>query len=282
MKSVLIRIEQYLPNASIAEQGVLKYILSRPDEASHHSINYLSKVSYSSASTIARLCRKIGFEGYRDLQTSLLCELVQRKEKRGTSTIFEPTNQLEEIIINTTQKSILSLENSMHLLDLNVLQKSVAAICNCSRILLFGISASYIVAKDAYLKFLRLNKTCYCSEDIHSQYLYARNATPNDVAIVISYSGYTEEILHCCELLRAQNTPIIAITRFESSPLVQLSTHCLYIANSERMPRAGAMSSRISQLNVVDILYSTYLNRNYDDNTLLLEQTRIAKHRDEE
>lgn len=282
MKSVLILIEQYLPNASIAEQGVLKYILSNPKEASHYSINYLAKVSYSSASTIARLCRKLGFEGYRDLQTSLLCELVQRKERKGNTQTLDSTNHLEEIITNITQHSILSLENSMHLLDLSVVQKCVTAICNCSRILLFGISASHLVAQDAYLKFLRLNKTCYCSEDIHSQYLYAKNATPNDIAIVISYSGYTEEMLHCCELLRSQNTPIIAITRFESSPLVQLSTYCLYVATSEQMPRVGAMSSRISQLNVIDILYTAYLNRNYDNNTLLLEHNRISKHNDGE
>ena len=153
MKSVLILIEQYLPNASIAEQGVLKYILSNPKEASHYSINYLAKVSYSSASTIARLCRKLGFEGYRYLQTSLLCELVQRKERKGNTQTLDSTNHLEEIITNITQHSILSLENSMHLLDLSVVQKCVTAICNCSRILLFGISASHLVAQDAYLKF---------------------------------------------------------------------------------------------------------------------------------
>ena len=57
MKSVLVRIKQYLPDSTIAEQGVLNYILSNPDKAVQHNIHQLSEYSYSSASTIVRLCR---------------------------------------------------------------------------------------------------------------------------------------------------------------------------------------------------------------------------------
>lgn len=278
MKSVLILIEQYLPNASIAEQGILKYILSSPEEASRCNISQLSKVSYSSPSTTVRLCQKLGFKGYRELQNALLCELVQRNQKSLSANPLEPSNQLDDIITKVTHENITSLENSMYLLERDVVQKCVNKICSCNTVLLFGIGASYLVAQDAYLKFLRLGKPCYCSEDIHSQYLYAYNAKPTDVAIVISYSGCTEEILHCTRQLQRQNTPIIAITRFDNSPLAQLAEHCLYVANTENLLRSGAMSSRISQLNMIDILYTAYLNRNFDSNAHLLEGNQITKN----
>ena len=278
MKSVLVRIKQYLPNASVAEQGVLHYILSNPDKAVRHNIHQLSEHSYSSASTIVRLCRKLGFEGYRDLQNSLLSELVlQKQDRQQRSQYMDPHDQLTEIVNKITSRNISSLENSMHLVDVNALKESVNSICNSDMILLFGIGASYLVAQDAYLKFLRLAKPCYCSEDIHSQYLYAQNAKPTDVAIILSYSGCTEEMIHCAQLLREQNTPIIVITRFYTSPLARLATWCLYVANAENLFRSGAMSSRISQLNIIDILYTAYLNRNFDNNTQRLELNRIPK-----
>lgn len=278
MKSVLVRIKQYLPDSTIAEQGVLNYILSNPDKAVQHNIHQLSEYSYSSASTIVRLCRKLGFQGYRDLQNSLLSELVvQKQDRQQRFQHMDPHDQLTEIVDKITAKNISSLENSMHLVDMNVLKESVNIICNSDMVLLFGIGASYLVAQDAYQKFLRLAKPCYCSEDIHSQYLYAQNARPSDAAIIISYSGCTEEMIHCAQQLREQKTPIIVITRFYNSPLARLAAQCLFVANEENLFRSGAMSSRISQLNMVDILYTAYLNRNFDNNTQRLECNRIPK-----
>lgn len=36
------------------------------------------------------------------------------------------------------------------------------------------------------------------------------------------------------------------------------------MGSTEMILRSGAMSSRISQLNIIDILYTAYINRNYD------------------
>jgi len=282
MKSVLVRIKQYLPSASVAEQGVLNYILSNPDRAVRYNIHQLSEKSYSSASTIVRLCRKLGFDGYRDMQNSLLSELVlQGQDRQQRDQHLEQNDRISEIINNITSQNINSLETSMHLVDADAVKKSVTAICNSEMILLFGIGASYLVAHDAYLKFLRLAKPCYCSQDIHSQILYASNAKPTDAAVIISYSGCTEEMIHCANLLQEKKTPIIAITRFYNSPLARLATYCLYVANAENLFRSGAMSSRISQLNMIDILYTAYMNRNFDDNAQLLELNRIPKQKPE-
>lgn len=39
---------------------------------------------------------------------------------------------------------------------------------------------------------------------------------------------------------------------------------CLYVMATEELFRSGAMSSRISQLNMVDILYTAYLSRDFN------------------
>ncbi len=83
------------------------------------------------------------------------------------------------------------------------------------------------------------------------------------MAIVISYSGRTEEIVRCAEYLKAQGTPIIAITRFELSPISRMAACCLNVMASEELYRSGAMSSRIAQLNMIDILYTACINQKY-------------------
>lgn len=278
MKSVLIAAKQYQPSASSAERGVLKHMLSAPESATQCTIHRLAELSYTSPSTIVRLCRKLGFSGYRDMQKSLVAELVVRKQsKQDKEKRLENSNILSEIIDKVTFRNIACLEDSMHLVDQETVQKCVDLIYNCDTALLFGMGASYLVAQDAYMKFIRAGKRCSCCEDIHVQYVLSRNATPQDTAIIISYSGCTDEIIRCATYLKQQGTPIIAITRFVHSPLSQLADCCLYVVATEELFRSGAMSSRISQLNMVDILYTAYVNRNFTENYGYIEHNQITK-----
>ena len=149
-------------------------------------------------------------------------------------------------------------------------------------VLLFGIGSSLCVAKDTYLKFLRLDKPCVVNEDSHSQLLQARNATAQDVGIVFSYSGQTMEMIQCIKEMKAGGAPVIAVTRYYPSEVAQLADHVLYVAANESLFRNGAMSSRLSQLNVVDILYTAYASRNHEDTMRRLTKTHIYKPGDPE
>ena len=280
MKHILIRAKQYRSQASGAELGALNYILENPSAIPNLTIKQLSERSYSSPSTIVRLCRKLGFDGYRDAQQSLLHDLAIRKEdeKAAAQGAKVPlSGSTGEIMEHITYRNIASLEDSLKLVDEEAVEKAVDCICGASSVLLFGLGASQLVAQDAYLKFLRIDKPCFCCSDIHSQYVLAKNAKSSDVAIIISYSGCTAEIVRCSEYLAAQGTPIIAITRFESSPIAQLATQCLYVVATEDLYRTGAMSSRISQLNMIDILYTSCFNRNIAENTKHFSHNRIVK-----
>ncbi len=175
MKNVLIRMNQYRAQASGAERGVLDWVLENPEAASQCSIHRLAEQSYTSPSTVVRICRKLGFEGYRDLQKSLLCELAIRQEnKADPSGQLEYTDQLTDIIDKVTYRNIASLENSRMLIEPEVIRRSVDLICASSTVLLFGMGASFLVAQDAYQKFIRVGKRCALSEDIHCQYVHAR------------------------------------------------------------------------------------------------------------
>lgn len=279
LKSVLIRAKQYQPTASGAEQGALNYLLEHPEEVPRLSVKELSERSFTSPATVVRLCRKLGFEGYRDLQKQLVFEIVARNQEENRGNARVTAGSISDIIHKITYRNIASLEDSMKLVEPQVLEKAVDLICGAESVLLFGLGASQLVAKDAYLKFIRIDKPCSCCEDIHSQYVIAQNSKPNDVAIVISYSGRTEEIVRCGEYLRAQKTPIIAITRFEPSPISKMAACCLNVTATEELYRSGAMSSRISQLNMIDILYTACLNRNISQNVRMFSHNRLDTER---
>ena len=162
-------------------------------------------------------------------------------------------------------------------MDVKVLQACVDMIREARVVYLFGLGASLCAAKDAYLKFLRLNKICIINEDWHSQLLCARNATDEDLGIVFSYSGQTEEVIECMKAMKANKCPIIAITRCVSTPVFNMADQKLYTTANEAIFRSGAMSSRVSQLNIVDILCTALANSRYEQLMDQFARTHIHK-----
>ncbi len=158
MKSVLIRAKQYLPTASGAEQGALRYLLEHSEEIPQLSVKELSQRSFSSAATIVRLCKKLGFEGYRDLQKQLLFEIAVRTQEQNKGNARVTAGSTSDIVYKITYRNIASLEETVKLVEPQVLEQAVDMICRADSVLLFGLGASQLVAKDAYLKFLRIDK----------------------------------------------------------------------------------------------------------------------------
>ena len=278
MKSPLLCLQENMATLSPTEKAVASQILEKPELVSELCIHDLAKETFSSSSTIVRLCCHIGFSGYRDFRRAVTAELaVRARTKIDEQRSIAHTDSLEEIIEKVTYRNIVALEDTKALMDIEVLRRCVELIRKARVVYLFGIGASFCTAKDAYLKFLRLNKMCVINEDWHSQLLQARNAVPEDLGIAISYSGKTVEVIECMKALRENHTPIIAITRLANTPVAQLADEKLYTAARETLFRSGAMSSRISQLNIIDILYTYWGNLEYDHTLDQLSKTHIHK-----
>lgn len=265
MENVLLKLRESQGSMSNAEAGIARYICENPKKAAYLTIRELAEQTYSSPSSVVRLCRLIGFNGYRDFRQELLLNVHalgetgshEEAELDGSATI-------PEIIESITRRNIQSLEDTKYLLNAEDVQTCVELLRQARTVLLFGIGASLCVARDTYLKFLRVNKPCVINDDWHSQLLQARNAAREDVAIIFSYSGQTTEMITCIKALKENGVPTIAVTRSAPSPIAKLVDYRLHTATNEFTFRIGALSSRIAQLNVVDILYAGFINAEYD------------------
>lgn len=278
MKSVLLVLREQMGTMSGTEQEIARYMLEHPQDVIDCSIHDLAKKTFSSASSIVRLCHRLGFEGFKEFRKAVTFELAVRDQTQAEERKeLSHSDSLEEIIEKITYKNIMSLEETKNLMDVGTLERCLALIQRARCIYLFGLGASLCAAKDAYLKFLRLNKPCVTNEDWHSQLLQARNARPDDLGIVISYSGNTVEVIECMKALKENRTPIIAITRCMDTPVSALADEKLYTTANESVFRSGAMSSRMSQLNIIDVLYTALANSQYEESLKQLSKTHIVK-----
>ena len=278
MNSALLRLRESSERFSSTERGVAERILADPQLVVDLSVHELAQKTFSSASTIVRMCSHIGYSGYKEFRRAVTFELARREQtRRDEQQEIQRSDSLEQIIDKITYANILSLEETRDLMDVEVLRACVELLHGARVIYLFGLGASLCAAKDAYLKFLRLNKLCVINDDWHSQLVQSCNAASGDVALVFSYSGVTAEVIACMKNLKKNGTPIIAITRCVQSPVSELADYRLYTAANESLFRSGAMSSRMSQLNVADILFTALANEDYEQSVAQLSRTHIEK-----
>ena len=283
MKNALLRLREASPSLSAAEQQIACYITENPEEATLLTVRELAQRTFTSPSSVVRVCRSVGFEGYKELRRALVGELAALGDKgRHSEQELTAEDNVRDIVYKVTQKNIQSLSDSQLLLSPETVEQCAHLLDRCRCVMLFGLGSSLCVAHDTYLKFLRLDKPCIINDDWHAQLLSARNATPQDVAIAFSYSGQTVEVIECMEALKKNGVPTIAITRYFPSRVAELADYKLYIAANESLFRNGAMSSRIAQLNVIDILYTAYASLHYEDTLRVLTRTHIYKPGEQE
>lgn len=278
MAIATLKLKEYIKAATPTEEGIIEFILQNTKETSQMTIYQLAKHTYASPSTIIRLCKKIGYAGYKDFLKDLIYEQAIHSNYRQKDLLdLEKTDEVQDIIHKVTHKTILGLEEAEELLNTKTIEQVVSTLFASEKIILFGIGASQLVAKDAHLKFTRINKTALVSEDSHTQILMAKNMTVDDVALVISYSGKTKEMVQCSELAKKNGAIVISITNTNTSPINQLADYAIYVPTIERTFRSGAMSSRIAQLNVIDIIFTSFINKIYEESIEILGKNQIQK-----
>lgn len=97
------------------------------------------------------------------------------------------------------------------------------------------------------------------------QAMVASMMGPEDVAMVFSYSGATKDTIHVAELAKQAGAKIICLTRFVKSPLTSFSDITLLSGANEGPLQGGSTSAEISQLFLIDLMYTEYYRRYYDE-----------------
>ena len=149
------------------------------------------------------------------------------------------------------------------MLDPQKLEQAAKAVMRARRIVIFGLGNSAAIAQDAAHKFLRLGLDALACSDNHLQAIIASHLDRDCVAIGISHSGASKDIIEAMQLARVGNATTICITNVGESPLVRESDIALFTKSDETRHSILAMSSRIAQLTIFDAIY-TYIVLNAD------------------
>ncbi|MBP2643495.1 MAG: transcriptional regulator, RpiR family [Firmicutes bacterium] len=281
MDGCLVKIRQGLSTFSPTEQKIGEFILKNPYDVLELSISKLAEKSSVSEASVVRFCRNIGLKGYQELKIMIAGELNNSGE--ASKTIHKnitTEDNTEAIIEKIFSSNISALQDTMQVISSLELEKSIQLLEEAKRITFFGIGASSIVALDAQYKFMRINMPASMHFDVEMQLALASNLSAGDLAIGITNSGRTKDIVKMLKIAKQNGANTICITQFGDSPVQRYSDVKLHTAAVESTFRSGAMASLVAQLSIIDALFVGLALKRHDQVISSLEKTReVVKNR---
>ncbi|RNF39876.1 MurR/RpiR family transcriptional regulator [Planococcus salinus] len=256
------------------EKKIADFILEDPRNIIHLTINQIADELGLAESTVFRFCQRIGFKGFQAFKISLAAEVVA--PLKDIHEKIEQGDSVQSVTEKVFRSNIKTLEDTLQIVDGEALEKAVAVILKARKVEFFGNGGSAIVAMDGYHKFIRLGVHVTMALDSHMQLMAASQMTPDDVAIVVSHSGSTTDVLDVLRILKEKNATVICVTNFAKSPLSKDADIALYTISEETDFRSEALASRIAQLSLIDALYTNLMIARGDEGKKALHDMREA------
>ncbi|SEL54994.1 transcriptional regulator, RpiR family [Kosakonia sacchari] len=262
----LIRIRQRYPGLAQSDKKLAGFLLENPDRARHLSSQQLAAEAGVSQSSVVKFAQKMDFKGFPAMKLAISEALASNPNPysipvhnkiRGD----DPLRVVGEKLINEYQ-------SAMHAsLDVNSEEKlleSVRLLRDARRIILTGIGASGLVARNFGWKLMKIGINAVVEQDMHALLATVQAMEPGDLLLPVSYTGERREINMAVDETLRVGGKVLAITGFTPNALQQRATHCLYTIAEEQATRSAAISSTSAQMMLTDLLFMALVQQDLE------------------
>lgn len=282
--TIMINMIKERENLSPSEKAVLDYLITNKSSLKDLSVESIANASFTSPASVVRMTKKLGYNGFKDFKVDFILA--------NTRVEIPTTDEYKDVILvqnkdnysglTAIQNNIRALEDTIRLYSEEKIREAAKTIMNSRKILIFGKGSSGLVAQDFQQKLRRIDKFCIALEELHEQLVDATFTDKRDVIIFISNSGETDEIVQAAIAAKENNTKIISIVKAGKSFMSNIADIALYTSALEGEFRSAAMTSRISQMSVVDALFTECAYYDLDRSVMKLKSTykTFKKHRE--
>ncbi|WP_321387625.1 MurR/RpiR family transcriptional regulator [uncultured Enterococcus sp.] len=258
------------------EKRIANYILAHITEIPHIYIEDLARSAYTSHSAVIRLCKKIGYSGFRDFKLAIAEAVHSQQHTFGSVNANFPFNaqdspmeiakKMADLTINTINRTHAQLDNAL-------LSRAADILSNAERIFLFSIGDSQVRGRSFQNKLIKIDKLVIIADEYRDAAWNAVRLTEKDCALFISYAGRNAQYQNILQFFKEEKIPTILLTGNNKSELVKLAQLPIVTIQEEYdFAKIATFSSQVSFEYILDTLYSILYAKEYDKNLIGLKR----------
>lgn len=262
-----------------------RYLLDHPQAPLTLSIGELAVRAGTSAATVTRFCRTIGYTGYVPLRVGIATELgrsaalVSWRSEIGRS--FGPDDSAEALLSMLIGGHTRTLREATAAINLETMVEISKLIARCSQVDIYGVGGSAMMAGELQGRLYRIGIRAYNWSEVHDGLTSAAIQGPGTIAIGVSLSGRTEEVIEMLTVAGNAGAETVAVVNDPNSPLAELAQYSVVTSMYGHVEHSAELSAKHGQLLVMDLLYLLVAQANFDrvSERLAASAGAVAVHR---
>ncbi|MFX4271987.1 MurR/RpiR family transcriptional regulator [Propionibacteriaceae bacterium Y1685] len=277
--SVINRVESMLPELGGMVGRIGRFVVDHPRAVVDYSITELAEETQTSAATVTRFCRAVGFARFVDFRLAMASDVGRGTAETWKADIgreFQPDDAPEVVLSTLISAHTRSLEETAAAMDLALMQQLANRIASCRHFDIHGIGGSAVMAKELHSRLYRIGINCHHWSELHAGLTSAAIQDETCVAMAISNTGRTESMIQVLETARRAGAFTVALTNNPQSPLSDVADLQLTTSVFGRFLQPDDLAAKHVQLLVIDLLYLLVAQQNFKQTSSNLAATAVA------
>lgn len=268
-------ISNHYYELTTADRRIADFITANPEVAQQAGISELAEACGAATATISRFSRKLGYDGFNEMRIAIARAVISQT---GSADMLSGKIQMDDSFedvckkLHAADKSVIT--QTLELVEPTDYLAAVDLMHRAGKVVCMGQGGSSIMSMEAAHLFSTVSGKFFSVQDDHLQAICVSNLQTDDVILYFSYSGSVRDMMETLPIARKRGVKVILITRYPKSPGAEYADVTLRCGSSEGPLQLGSVSARISQLFMLDVLFSEFCRRDYEK--CLNSRERIA------
>ena len=259
MKNVLTQIQKNT-KLSDNEQQIVTYILEHLEEIPNISSRELARRCYTTATSIMRLIKKLGYENYNDFKYNLVSSL----KNTPLDNLQISSNENALVLLNKVAKlEVDTIQKTKEMIEIDILGRLVNDLKNVTYIDIICSDTNKEVARYASHYLMTTGKIIAVYYDSDKQFHLSLSAPSDHFIIVVTKSALSSQYEQYLQMMHQRGLKIALMTGNKNNRLSSLCDYTLYTPfnDEEMLEEDGSIQMRNMVFHTAikylfDVLYS--------------------------
>lgn len=236
------RAHKYEYKLNDTDDQIITFMLEHKQQVIGISIQMLAEQLFTVPNTITRLSKKLGYDGFSQLKNSLKEEVQVEVEPQDFSVAYH-------------------MKRTLELVDEERLNKVAEQLHKSRRIYIFGVGDTLPFCEILTTHLKIGGKAAEYFLHRHDGIYAINHAKSQDVLILLSMSGETEQVLEMAKLAKEKGVLVISLTHFSRNTLHQQADISLFFYSPKKKLENYNVSDKTPMMLTLQVLSNAFWER---------------------
>lgn len=240
----ILKIIQNQFKPTSADKKFMHFLQNNVSFVINNSIIQIAEASKVSESSISRFVQKSGFKNLNEMKLLLVHGQVSEQINKNKQTLLD----------QLTDDYIKLINDTSYLISSQQMTKLVNKILNSSRVKLYGVGSSGIVAQDISFRLSKIGIVATAYQESHYMKIDGALSKKDELAIGISLSGTSSDVYEAIHAAKQQGIFTVTVTNFQDILLTQMADFTITIPSKAHLELGNLISPQLAILLLFDYI----------------------------